>query len=155
MCALTVAAAPPEMELFKHAMPLPAFYQTVMGAKRWSAAEALEQGTTVGTVSFSSGRRRLLENDNVLPLARVAALCFCRNCTLVSPGLILQACPIEKLLPQALAFAEQQAPLCKGRRGREIFGSIKRKAKGQVLPFVLALRIVCANVDLLDRFRPW
>ena len=45
MCAIEVAIGvgipPPEMELFKHAMPLPAFYQTVMAAKRWGAAEAL------------------------------------------------------------------------------------------------------------------
>ena len=32
---------PPEMQLFKHGMPINAFYETVLGAKRWGGKEAL------------------------------------------------------------------------------------------------------------------
>ena len=51
MCAIEVEIGvgipPPEMELFKHIMPLPAYYETVMGAKRWGAKEALQHGLIV------------------------------------------------------------------------------------------------------------
>jgi len=51
MCAVEIEIGagipPPEMALFKHIMSEPAFYQTVMGAKRWGAADALKEGLIV------------------------------------------------------------------------------------------------------------
>jgi enoyl-CoA hydratase/carnithine racemase len=51
MCAIEVEIGvgipPPEMELFAHAVSKPAFYQTVMGAKRWGADDALDEGLIV------------------------------------------------------------------------------------------------------------
>lgn len=51
MCAIEVEIGvgipPPEMELFAHAVSKPAFYQTVMGAKRWGAVDALDEGLIV------------------------------------------------------------------------------------------------------------
>ena len=48
MCApevqVGVGIPPPEMELFKHCMPVNAYYETTLGAKRWGAREALEVG---------------------------------------------------------------------------------------------------------------
>jgi len=41
---------PPEMELFRHAMPAPAFYETTLEARRWSGAEALRAGLVQGAV---------------------------------------------------------------------------------------------------------
>ena len=94
MCAIEVEIGvgipPPEMSLFKHAMDQPSFYATVMGAKRWTAQEALRA------------------------------------------GLITKACPEETLFQDALAFAEKQARLAKGPRGRALYMSIKNQAKGWV-----------------------
>ena len=51
MCAIEVEIGvgipPPEMELFAHAVSKPAFYQTVMAAKRWGAVDALQEGLIV------------------------------------------------------------------------------------------------------------
>ena len=51
MCAIEVEIGvgipPPEMELFAHAVSKPAFYQTVMAAKRWGAVDALDEGLIV------------------------------------------------------------------------------------------------------------
>jgi enoyl-CoA hydratase/carnithine racemase len=35
---------PPELALFRHKMPMPAFFDTVQLARRWSAPEALAAG---------------------------------------------------------------------------------------------------------------
>mmetsp|Transcript_107940 Transcript_107940/g.240907 ORF Transcript_107940/g.240907 Transcript_107940/m.240907 type:complete len:326 (+) Transcript_107940:83-1060(+) len=51
MCAVEmeigVGIPPPEMEIFRHVLPLPAFYETVLGCKRWGAADSLRAGLIV------------------------------------------------------------------------------------------------------------
>lgn len=42
------------MELFAHAVSKPAFYQTVMGAKRWGAKDALQEGLIVEACSMET-----------------------------------------------------------------------------------------------------
>ena len=58
MCAIEVEIGvgipPPEMELFAHAVSKPAFYQTVMGAKRWGAADSLGEGLIVEACSVET-----------------------------------------------------------------------------------------------------
>jgi len=99
MCAIEVEIGvgipPPELALFAHAMPRPAFYDTVMGAKRWGAEEAL------------------------------------------AAGLVSLACSHDTLFDEALAFAEKQARLARGARGRTLFMSIKNQAKGHVNRMVM------------------
>lgn len=62
MCAIEieigVGIPPPEMELFRHVLPKPAFYETVMGAKRWGAQDALRAGLIVK----ASPRERLFDD---------------------------------------------------------------------------------------------
>merc|ERR1719264_1408165 len=67
-------------------MPKPAFYQTVLGSKRWGAADSLQA------------------------------------------GLIVKASP---------AYAEAQAKLVAGERGRKLFMHLKDKVKGQVQKMVM------------------
>jgi hypothetical protein len=49
------------MELFKHAMPLPAFYETTMGAKRWGASDALRSGLITKASPLSNLRTDALK----------------------------------------------------------------------------------------------
>jgi enoyl-CoA hydratase/carnithine racemase len=58
MCAIEVEIGvgipPPEMELFRHAMPPNAFFETTMGAKRWGAKDSLARGLIHGVSSAAT-----------------------------------------------------------------------------------------------------
>lgn len=99
MCAIEIEIGvgfpTPEMELFRHVMSKPSWYQTVMGAKRWGAKDALHE------------------------------------------GLIVKACSEQDLFAESLKFAEEQARLAKGKRGRALFKSVKYQTKGQVIDSIM------------------
>jgi enoyl-CoA hydratase/carnithine racemase len=93
-----VGIPPPELELFKHAMPLPAFYQTVR-PQLLSPIPYSPQPLTRGRPQVMSAKR--------WGAAEAAAA-----------GLVLEACPPDDLVPRAMAFAEHEARLCKVRPAR-------------------------------------
>lgn len=99
MCAIEIEIGvgfpTPEMDLFRHVMSKPSWYQTVMGAKRWGAQDSLRE------------------------------------------GLIVKACGEEVLFSESLKFAEEQARLAKGKRGRALFNAVKNQVKGQVMQAVM------------------
>jgi enoyl-CoA hydratase/carnithine racemase len=51
----------------------------------------------------------------------------------LAADLIEEACSVDELFPKALAFAESQAQLAKGKPGRKLFMTVKNQLKGHVM----------------------